>query len=165
MSREQNRINTYGALRARQVVSAVSEAISALGYTPNLDGMTGNPIRAARLEEYASTQPLPEGKLGAAYLALRISEQVHTQGHWPSEIDMLARVATSDEFGLFDGDVFKAEKWLEGDELEKQVKAEWLENRRKGVPSVPYILFGDKYAVNGAVGINAFKQVLDKFLV
>jgi predicted DsbA family dithiol-disulfide isomerase len=83
----------------------------------------------------------------------------HAEGKDPSAHDVLVEAAQS--VGL-DGEAARAV--LQGGDYADEVRAEEREYQRKGIQSVPAIIFNDRYLVSGGQPVETFEQVIQKIL-
>jgi len=118
------------------------------------DGMISNSHLTHRLLTYALLH-FPQRQLA---LALDLFTAYHSDGIHPADIPTLAQLAAKHE--IFSSPL-DAEAWLEGSELDVEVKRAYVTARRLGVTGVPFFVFQDRWAASGAMGVEEFVQLLE----
>ena len=118
----------------------------------NLDGQISSSHTAHRLQMY-TLQNFPHRQLA---LAMDVFESFHVGGIHPSDHFALADIAV--RHGVFE-DEDEALDWLEGDECDEDVKRSYSVARKLGIGGVPFLVFQEKYAGSGAMGIDGFTEV------
>lgn len=89
-------------------------------------------------------------------LAMDVFESFHVRGIHPSDHFALADISV--RHGVFQ-DEDEALDWLEGDECDEDVKRSYSVARKLGIGGVPFLVFQEKYAGSGAMGIDGFTDV------
>ncbi len=83
------------------------------------------------------------------------------QGTPPNDPAMLAKIGT--QHGLFESEA-QGKEWLASDALNKETQKGYAHARMEGITGVPFFVFDDKYASSGAVGEDAFYNVIGQIV-
>lgn len=105
-----------------------------------------------------SPNPLNNAPLS---LALDIFEAHHLYSQSPSHRPTLTALAV--KHGLFPSERDAAE-WLDGDQLDFEVRRAYPSSGRVGVTGVPFWVIEGRWAVSGAIGVEGFVKVSQHLL-
>lgn len=87
---------------------------------------------------------------------MNLFEAHHLDGQHLSDKDFLTYQAML--FNLFPTGT-KAREWLDGDECDAEVRRAYTSAHRLGVTGVPFLVFQQRYAASGAMGVDEFVKV------
>ena len=136
--------------KVKAMIGQMLEMAKADGLNYDYDNLIEtNTMRAHRLMHYGKSlgrEKEINEKLFAAHLL---------EGRHIGEIDELVKIAV--EAGL---DEAGARKVLESDDFLDEVRADLLKAREYGIGSVPFFVFNNEYAIQGAQDVRMFVQAL-----
>jgi predicted DsbA family dithiol-disulfide isomerase len=92
-------------------------------------------------------------------LKLALLQAYHTDGHDPSDYDVLVRAAESVGF-----DAVQAREVLESGKFADEVRAEEQEYQAMGIHSVPAIIFNRRHLVSGGQPVEVFEQAIKQIV-
>lgn len=81
------------------------------------------------------------------------------QGTPPNDPEMLAKIGT--QHGLFQSEA-QGKEWVASDALNAETQKGYARARTEGITGVPFFVFDGKYASSGAVGEDAFYNVIEQ---
>ncbi|MEY8371522.1 DsbA family oxidoreductase [Aerococcaceae bacterium 50-4] len=141
------------AEQAEQMNTQVAQMAAATGLNFNFDTMKmADTMPAHRVFQYAKTQGKDDEYFKAFYTAY------FEEGALISDEDTIVRL--SESVGL-DGDKVR-EVLASEDEFQAEATADIFRAGEVGVQGVPFFVFNNKYAVQGAQPVEVFQQVLDQ---
>lgn len=146
--------SNYGPERSQAFTERFDKQYKDLGlkgFAP--DALLASSHLGHRLTAYAE-QAKPEV---AADVAIELMKNYQVDGNSPSDRSKLADIAV--RYGLFDSEA-AAKEWLDGDELDAEVKRQYEEAKQSGITGVPFFVFQEKYATSGAVGEEQFENII-----
>ena len=86
----------------------------------------------------------------------------HVDRYHPSDRSLLRSLAVM--HGIFPTEE-KVDAWLDGNELDMEVRRAYLTAHRLGVHGVPFFVFQGKWAASGAMGVDEFVTVSQFLLI
>lgn len=139
--------------QAKEMNQQVTQMAEATGLTFNYDEMKlADTMPAHRVFQYAKTQGVDDAYFKAFYTAY------FENGELISDHDTIVRL--SESIGL-DGN--KVREILDSeDDFQAEATADIFRAGEIGVQGVPFFVFNNKYAVQGAQPVDVFQQVLDQ---
>ncbi|MCW5876227.1 MAG: DsbA family oxidoreductase [Anaerolineales bacterium] len=142
----------FSVERAESLNQQVAGMFAAAGLTMNYkDALPVNTFDAHRLAHFAATHGKQEEMLA------RLFKAYFTDGLNTADTETLVKLAG--EAGL---DAEEARAALASDQFAAEVQADITRAAQLGIHGVPFFVFEGKYAVSGAQGTGAFRQVLQQ---
>jgi predicted DsbA family dithiol-disulfide isomerase len=123
-----------------------------LAYAP--DAHLANTNRSHRLEALAKKK---EGDEASWNVGMDLMHAYQVEGKSPADPAVVAEIGV--RHGLF-SDQAEGEAWVLGNDLDAHTQAGYADARRNGISGVPNFVFQDKYQTSGAIGIDAFKNII-----
>lgn len=138
--------------QAKKMNEQVGRQAEEVGLKYHFDTMKPtNTLDAHRLSHYAKSLG-KDKELTERLLKAYFTDSLHIGDH-----ETLASIA--EEIGL---DRTEVKQLLESDQYKKEVDADQQEASRLGITGVPFFVFNEKYAVQGAQPTEVFSEVLQK---
>jgi predicted DsbA family dithiol-disulfide isomerase len=138
--------------QAKKMNEQVGRQAEEVGLTYHFDTMKPtNTLDAHRVSHYAKSLG-KDKELTERLLKAYFTDSLHIGDH-----ETLASIA--EEIGL---DRTEVKQLLESDQYKKEVDADQQEASRLGITGVPFFVFNEKYAVQGAQPTEVFSEVLQK---
>ncbi|CAK9781853.1 thioredoxin-like protein [Cutaneotrichosporon oleaginosum] len=147
--------NFGGPERAKAMRTRLAEAYKQAGLELAPSAKVANTNAAHRLETLADTK----GRAVNYAVGKDIMRAYQLHGTAPNDPAMLAKIGT--QHGLFETEA-QGKEWLASDALNKETQRGYLNARADGITGVPFFVFDDKYASSGAVGEDAFYNVIEQ---
>lgn len=149
----------YGSGGRGPVIRAnLAQQFSDVGLTYAKDTLLSNTNRAHRLENLAKTK-LGDDKSWDVGMDLMKAYQI--DGLAPSDPKVIAEIGV--KHGVFK-DVEEGKAWALGNDRDKETKAAYADARNSGISGVPNFIFNDKYQTSGAIGVDAFKGIIEQIV-
>ncbi|WWC93113.1 uncharacterized protein L201_008079 [Kwoniella dendrophila CBS 6074] len=145
----------FGPEKAQQIMSSMGPRLENLGYKCDYGGTVSSTHLVHRLQTYV-LMTKPEVQIP---LAMDIFKGFHGYQKDPNDKQWLSSLSI--QHGIFKTED-EAVNWLNGKDLDEQVKQSYLIARKLGVTGVPFFLFQDKYAASGAMGEDEFVKLLEE---
>lgn len=154
VDRIESRRKQLGADRADAAQTSLTDKMAAVGLTY----AQGGPISSSHLAHRLLSFALLHYPARQPHLAMDLLIAHHIGGCHPSDRRLLASLAV--RHGIFRQEE-DALRWLEGDELDAEVRRAYLTAHRLGVSGVPFFVFQDRWAASGAGGVDGLVDLLE----
>lgn len=122
------------------------------------DTMLSNTNRAHRLETLAKDK---KGDEVSWDVGMDMMRAYQIDGEAPSDPAVIARVGVA--HGLFNNEA-EGEAWANSDDRDRETKAAYAQARSMGISGVPNFVFQGKYQTSGAIGADAFKNIIEQIV-